>query len=300
MRGHVREDCRQKSELDAALEGSPMSIRDPGQDGRSGRACARNARRRCCNICRVSQTMPPDEGRRYLARMKELTLGIHEQVEQSMSGDSGHEHHHWTRTARQADARSGGHGTVAAGHDAALNDLMARHAAAVFQFLCRMTGNEEDANDLAQETFVRVFKAAGRFAPGRNFPPGLFTIAANLARNHFRWRSRHPNLSLDAETAKRNKVSVTHCRRRHRRRTKRRWPSNVPQRCGRRRQFAGGYARGNRVVRMGGTQRGRGGGDSRIHPKGCGIAALSRPADFARTVEAMAVTCCRHPAGRSI
>lgn len=86
-----------------------------------------------------------------------------------------------------------------AGDDAALNDLMARHAAAVFQFLCRMTGNEEDANDLAQETFVRVFKASRSFRSGEKFSTWLFTIAANLGRNHFRWRSRHPNLSLDAE-----------------------------------------------------------------------------------------------------
>ena len=41
----------------------------------------------------VSQAMPPEQGRRYLAEMKRLTLGEHEQVEQSMSGDPGHEHH---------------------------------------------------------------------------------------------------------------------------------------------------------------------------------------------------------------
>lgn len=86
-----------------------------------------------------------------------------------------------------------------AGHDTALNDLMERHATPVFHFLCRMVGNEEDANDLAQETFVRVFKSAKSFRAEQKFSTWLFTIAANLARNHFRWRSRHPNLSLDAE-----------------------------------------------------------------------------------------------------
>ena len=86
-----------------------------------------------------------------------------------------------------------------AGHDAALNDLMERHAAPVFHFLCRMVGNEDDANDLAQETFVRVFKSHASFRADQKFSTWLFTIAANLARNHFRWRSRHPNISLDAE-----------------------------------------------------------------------------------------------------
>jgi len=40
----------------------------------------------------VSRAMPPEPGARYLAEMKKLTLGHHEQMEQSMSGDSGHEH----------------------------------------------------------------------------------------------------------------------------------------------------------------------------------------------------------------
>jgi len=88
-----------------------------------------------------------------------------------------------------------------AGHDAALNDLMERHATPIFHFLCRMTGNEDDANDLAQETFVRVFKARDSFRAGQKFSTWLFTIAANLARNHFRWRSRHPNVSIDAKNA---------------------------------------------------------------------------------------------------
>jgi len=88
---------------------------------------------------------------------------------------------------------------LATGQDTALNDLMERHATPVFHFLCRMVGNEEDANDLAQETFVRVFKSRGSFRTNEKFSTWLFTIAANLARNHFRWRSRHPNVSLETE-----------------------------------------------------------------------------------------------------
>jgi RNA polymerase sigma-70 factor (ECF subfamily) len=89
---------------------------------------------------------------------------------------------------------------LAAGQDTALNDLMERHATPVFHFLCRMVGNEDDANDLAQETFVRVFRARASFRTSEKFSTWLFTIAANLARNHFRWRSRHPNVSLETET----------------------------------------------------------------------------------------------------
>lgn len=87
---------------------------------------------------------------------------------------------------------------LAAGHDAALNDLMERHSTSVFHFLCRMLGNEEDAGDLAQETFVRVYRSRESFRTNEKFTTWLYTIAANLARNHFRWRSRHPNVSLEA------------------------------------------------------------------------------------------------------
>jgi RNA polymerase sigma-70 factor (ECF subfamily) len=89
---------------------------------------------------------------------------------------------------------------LAAGQDPALNDLMERHATAVFHFLCRMLNHEDDANDLAQETFVRVFRARETFRSTEKFSAWLFTIAANLARNQIRWRTRHPNVSLDAET----------------------------------------------------------------------------------------------------
>jgi len=87
---------------------------------------------------------------------------------------------------------------LAGGHDAALDDLMDRHATKVFRFLHRMLGSEDDANDLAQETFVRVFQHRSSFKPEAKVTTWLYTIAGNLARNHHRWRSRHPNVSLDA------------------------------------------------------------------------------------------------------
>ena len=105
-------------------------------------------------------------------------------------------------SARQANARDcADMERLIAGQDTALNDLMERHAKPVFHFLCRMVGNEDDANDLAQETFVRVFKSRGSFRTNEKFSAWLFTIAANLARNHFRWRSRHPAISLESENA---------------------------------------------------------------------------------------------------
>ena len=79
---------------------------------------------------------------------------------------------------------------LAAGSGAALDALMERHAGAVFGFLCRFVGDEDAANDLAQETFVRVYRHARDFKPRLRFSNWLFTIAGNLARNHLRARSR--------------------------------------------------------------------------------------------------------------
>jgi RNA polymerase sigma-70 factor (ECF subfamily) len=90
---------------------------------------------------------------------------------------------------------------LAAGEERALDGLMERHAAGVTQFLFRMLGNADEAEDLAQEAFVRVFQHRGRFRPGARFSTWLYTIAANLARNRMRWRSRHPTASLDAPAA---------------------------------------------------------------------------------------------------
>jgi RNA polymerase sigma-70 factor, ECF subfamily len=87
---------------------------------------------------------------------------------------------------------------LASGHDTALNDLMERHGPKLYNFLYRMLGNEEDANDLAQETFVRVYTHRTSYNPTHSFTTWLFTIAANLARNQNRWRNRHPNVSMDA------------------------------------------------------------------------------------------------------
>lgn len=86
---------------------------------------------------------------------------------------------------------------LAAGHDAALNELMARHAGPLFGFLCRFLQDEEAAHDLAQETFVRVYRHRAEFRAGQRFSPWLFTLAGNLARNHLRSRSRRPEVPLE-------------------------------------------------------------------------------------------------------
>ena len=89
---------------------------------------------------------------------------------------------------------------LAAGHDAALNELMERHGEKLFHYLVRSLQNEDDAADLAQETFVKVYQRRTRFDPSQKFSTRLYAIASNLVRDRYRWRSRHPQVSLDAES----------------------------------------------------------------------------------------------------
>jgi len=93
-----------------------------------------------------------------------------------------------------------------AGHDAALNALMARHGERLFHHLVRQLNNESDAADLAQETFVRVYHHRARFDPGQKFSTWLYAIATNLLRDRFRWHKRHPQVSLDAEREESNTI----------------------------------------------------------------------------------------------
>ncbi len=88
---------------------------------------------------------------------------------------------------------------LANSQDSALNNLIERHGEKLFQYLLRSLQSEEDASDLAQETFVRVYQNRGKYDPNQKFTTWLYAIASNLVRDRYRWRSRHPQVSLDAE-----------------------------------------------------------------------------------------------------
>src|SRR5712691_838982 len=83
------------------------------------------------------------------------------------------------------------------GHDAALNELMERHGPKLFHYLIRCLQSEEDAADATQETFVRVYKNRAKFDHGQQFSTWLYTIATNLAKDRYRHRARHPQVSLE-------------------------------------------------------------------------------------------------------
>ena len=89
---------------------------------------------------------------------------------------------------------------LARGHDAALNALMDRHGPKLFQYLLRCLQDPSDAADLAQETFVKIYQHRANFDPRQKFTSWMYAIACNLVRDRYRWRTRHPQVSLEVET----------------------------------------------------------------------------------------------------
>lgn len=89
-------------------------------------------------------------------------------------------------------------GQLQAGSDAALAPLMQRWELPVKRFIFRLVGSTAEAEDLAQEVFVRVYTKRSTYRPGAKFSTWCFSIAANQAKNRLRWWKRRPTLSLSA------------------------------------------------------------------------------------------------------
>lgn len=85
--------------------------------------------------------------------------------------------------------------------------LLERHRAPVIRFLYRMVDNQAVAEELAQEVFLRVYKARESYEPSAKFTTWLFRIASRLALNSLR-DGRHEKTtdSLDAETGDEERI----------------------------------------------------------------------------------------------
>lgn len=99
----------------------------------------------------------------------------------------------------EEEADRGAMERLAEGRDSALNEIMERWQGRLAAFLTRLVGDRETALTLAQETFVRVYRHRRRFNPRKAFSTWIFSIARNLARNHLRWRARHPETLMEPE-----------------------------------------------------------------------------------------------------
>ena len=90
---------------------------------------------------------------------------------------------------------------VAKGDMKAFEQLVEAHQARVVGTVAKMLGDASDAEDIAQQVFIRVWKSAGRYQPTAQFTTWLFKITRNLVFNELRRRKRHPAQALDHEEA---------------------------------------------------------------------------------------------------
>jgi RNA polymerase sigma-70 factor (ECF subfamily) len=79
---------------------------------------------------------------------------------------------------------------VLRGEREAYAGLVDAYKGAIFNLAFRMTGSGQDADDLAQETFIRAFRNLRQFDPRKRFFTWLYTIGLNLIRNHLKKQGR--------------------------------------------------------------------------------------------------------------
>jgi RNA polymerase sigma-70 factor (ECF subfamily) len=84
------------------------------------------------------------------------------------------------------------------GDQSAIETLVARHISSIYNFVTRFVG-EEQADDVTQETFVKVWKHIKRYDESRNFKVWLFTIAKRVAIDFTRKKKNTPFSSFENE-----------------------------------------------------------------------------------------------------
>jgi RNA polymerase sigma-70 factor (ECF subfamily) len=87
-------------------------------------------------------------------------------------------------------------GRIRDGDFAAFEELIEIHQRSVIGTVAKMLGNPSEAEDIAQQVFIRVWKSAARYEPQAKFTTWLFTITRNLVFNEVRRRQRKPTVSM--------------------------------------------------------------------------------------------------------
>jgi RNA polymerase sigma-70 factor (ECF subfamily) len=90
---------------------------------------------------------------------------------------------------------------VKRGDRAAFSELVEKYKQPVMNFIFRTLRDETEAEDLAQNVFLQIYKSRKRYKQTAKFSTWLFTIARNLCLNELRRRSRHPAESFEETRA---------------------------------------------------------------------------------------------------
>ena len=87
---------------------------------------------------------------------------------------------------------------AAAGDHSAFEEIVTRYQSRIYRLACRLTGNDADALDVLQDTFLQVHRHLASFRGESRFGTWLYRVATNAALMHRRARARHPTESLEA------------------------------------------------------------------------------------------------------
>jgi RNA polymerase sigma-70 factor (ECF subfamily) len=90
-------------------------------------------------------------------------------------------------------------GLISKGDTKAFEMLVARHQRAVYNLALRFLNDSDEAEDVAQDVFIRIYKAAATYTPDAKFTTWLYTIARNLCFNVLRSRRQAVMVSVDDE-----------------------------------------------------------------------------------------------------
>lgn len=85
----------------------------------------------------------------------------------------------------------------ASGSQEAFELIFERYSSHIINFAYRFLGTREEAEDIAQEVFLRIYRAKEQYDANRPFRPWIFSITSRLISNRLRDRKRHPTASLD-------------------------------------------------------------------------------------------------------
>lgn len=90
---------------------------------------------------------------------------------------------------------------VAGGDVASLRELYERYRVRLMTYAYYAMGNRAQAEDVLQEAFIRIYRHAGDFEPGKRFSAWAYAITANLCRDELRksWRRRRLGLRVDVD-----------------------------------------------------------------------------------------------------
>lgn len=83
------------------------------------------------------------------------------------------------------------------GDTAAFNDLVLKYEKKVFNLAFRLTGNYDDANDVASDTFIRIYNSLHKFRGESAFSTWLYRIATNVYLDSRKRKMAHPHSSLE-------------------------------------------------------------------------------------------------------